>query len=52
MQVMQMVNECFYAFDADGSGSLTVNDIVSEEEGQEFMKVVFIHGKYTTLPLT
>merc|ERR1712072_908788 len=35
---LQMISECFTAMDADGSGQLSVDDIVSSEEGEAFLR--------------
>jgi len=35
---MNMINDCFETMDSDGSGFLTVDDVVSAEEAQEFLK--------------
>merc|ERR1712146_364188 len=35
---LRMINDCFIAMDVDGSGQLSVDDIVSSKEGEAFLK--------------
>jgi len=40
-----MMHDCFDALDIDGNGTLSANDIISSEEGKEFLEALRLkHG--------